>query len=449
MKNLVDKSEFMGKGRIWPLLLRFSGPSIVSATVMATYNLVDAIFAGSLGLEALGALAIAFPLMIIYTSIGSCVGFGSSSLISRNLGARKRREVNVAVGNTISLFLIISVIATFIFYLNLEPLLQLFGATGEVLELAMSYMNIETGFIVLNFFLLVLVEMVRAGGDPALASGAAILSSVVNCIMDPILAFGLGPFPRMGIAGLALATSVGRGISIVILLAYLTSQRSPYSLRPRYLLLKLKTVKEILGIGLSSTVRMSGASVAQILSTRVASSFGVIPLALLAVLFRINSFAFHPTFGLGQGIIPLVGYNYGAKLNQRVREIAAKATTAALVYGTLFCFFVMIFTTPILSLFGSGADYLAQGDWALHIFAFGFPTIGVQMVLSCFFQGLGKWIPSLIVSSSHQVIFLIPCILILPQLFGLTGLWLAFPIASGLAVVLSASWAIAEFRGLK
>jgi len=127
-------------------------------------------------------------------------------------------------------------------------------------------MNVETGFISLNFFLLVLIEIVRAGGDPALASGTAILSAVINCIMDPILAFGIGPFPRMGIAGLALATSLGRAVSVVVLLRYLASNRPPYSLRPRYLSPKLKTVKEILSVGLSSTVRMAGGSVAQVLS---------------------------------------------------------------------------------------------------------------------------------------------------------------------------------------
>jgi putative MATE family efflux protein len=443
MKN---RAESMGKGRIWSLLLRFSGPSIIAATVTATYNLVDAIFAGSLGLEALAALAVAFPLMIIYTSIGSCVGIGSSSLISRSLGARKRRAANMTAGNTISLFLLLSATATLVFYLSLEPLLGLFGASGDVLELAMSYMSIETIFIVLNFLLLVLVEMVRAGGEPALASGAAILSTIINCIMDPILAFGIGPFPRMGIAGLALATTVGRAVPTIILLVYLASGRSPYSLRPSFFSPKLMIIKEILSIGLSSTVRMSGGSIAQMISIMVASSFGVVPLALLAVLFRINSFVFHPCFGLGQGVLPLVGYNYGARLNHRVKEIVMKAATAASAYGMLCWVIAMVFTVPILSIFGNGADYLSQGTWALHIFAFGFPTVGVQMVLSCFFQGLGKWLPAMIVSSSHQIIFLIPCVLIFPQLFGLTGLWLAFPVASALAVVLSASWTIAEFR---
>ncbi|MEM2908375.1 MAG: MATE family efflux transporter [Candidatus Hadarchaeales archaeon] len=440
-----DKSEFMGKDPVWPLLLRFCGPSIIAAVVTATYNLVDAIFAGALGLEALAALAAAFPLMIIYTSIGFCIGFGSSSLISRSLGARKQEEANVAAGNAISVFLIAGAVATLVFYPSLKPLLSLFGASGEVLEQAISYMSIETGFIALNFLLLVLAEMVRAGGDPSIASGAAILSTVINCIMDPVLAFGLGPFPRMGIAGLALATTVGRAVSSVILLVYLTS-RSVYSIRLRHLLPRPWAMKEILGVGMSSTVRMAGGSVAQVLSVKVASSFGVIPLALLAVLFRINSLVFHPSFGLGQGIIPLVGYNYGAKLNHRVREIVTKATTVVLAYGVVFWLAVTVFAAPILSVFGDGADYLGQGIWALRIFAFDSLTIGAQMVLSCFFQGLGKWAPALIVSSSRQLIFLIPCVLILPQLFGLTGLWLAFPVASALALALSLAWAIAEFR---
>jgi Na+-driven multidrug efflux pump len=178
----------------------------------------------------------------------------------------------------------------------------------------------------------------------------------------------------------------------------------------------------------------------------VASSFGVIPLALLAVLFRINSFAYQPCFGLGQGIIPLVGYNYGAGLSQRVREIVVKATTAVLVYGFSCWLIAMAFTVPILSLFGSGADYLSQGTTAFRIFAFDFLIVGTHTILSCFFQGIGKWMPALMVSSSRQVIFLIPCVLIFPQLFGLTGLWLAFPVADVLAVVLSISWTIVELR---
>jgi putative MATE family efflux protein len=436
----------MGKGRIWPLLLRFSGPSIVSALVSSSYNLVDAVFVGRLGPEALGALAIAFPLMIIYTAVGMGIAIGSASLISRNLGAGNREQVNRTVGNGISLFFIIGAIATLIFYFNLEPLLRLFGATDKVLELAMAYMKVETGFIVLNLFLIVLVELVRAEGNPVLSSAASITSGVVNCIMDPILIFGIGFFPTMGIAGAAVATSVGRAISIIILIVYLASNRSSYHLRPQYFVPNLKIIREILRVGASSMVRMSGGSIVQVLADREASSFGVIPLAVLGVLIRVSSFAFQPCFGMGQGMLPLVGYNYGAKQNQRVGEIVTKATIAAFIWGVLCWIIALLLPTPILSIFGSDPNYLAQGTWAFRIFAFGFFTVGAQMVLSSFFQGLGKGMPALIVSSSRQVIFLIPGVILFPWLFGLTGLWLAFPIADALALILSLAWIVAEFR---
>jgi putative MATE family efflux protein len=443
----VDRNEFMGKDKIWPLLLRFCGPSIVAAVVTATYNFVDAVFAGRLSLEALAALAVAFPLMIIYTSIGFCIGFGSSSLISRRLGAGKVEEANVAVGNSLLLFFITGAIATLAFYPSLGPLLRLLGASGEVFELASSYMSIETLFISVNLLHLVLAEMVRAGGNPSLASGAAILSAAINCVMDPVLAFGLGPFPRMGIAGLALATTLGRAVASVILLSYLASSRSPYSLCLAHFVPRTRVTREILSVGISSTVRMAGGSVAQILSVRLASSFGVVPLALLAVLFRVNSLVFHPCFGLGQGMIPLVGYNYGAMLHRRVKEMVTKATLVASAYGFLYWLILMVFTAPILLIFGADPEYLAQGVLALRIFAFDSLSIGGHIVLSCFFQGLGEWAPALIVSSSRQLIFLVPSVLMLPRLLGLTGLWLAFPFASALALIFSLFWAIAEFRG--
>lgn len=446
MGDRRDRSETMGKGQIWPLLLRFSGPSIVSALVSSSYNLVDAVFVGRLGSEALAALAISFPLMIIYTAVGTGVAIGSASLISRNLGAGNREQVNRTAGNGISLFFVIGATATLIFYFNLEPLLRLFGATEKVLELAMAYMKVETGFITLNFFLIVLVELVRAEGNPVLSSTASIISGVINCIMDPILMFGIGFFPTMGIAGAAVATSVGRAISIIILVVYLASSRSSYHLRLQYFVPNLKIVKEILRVGVSSMVRMSGGSIVQMLADRVASSFGVIPLAVLGVLVRVNSFAFQPCFGMGQGMLPLVGYNYGARQNQRVAEIVTKTTIAAFSWGVLCWIIVLLLPTPILSIFGSDPDYLAQGTWAFRIFAFGFFTVGTQMVLASFFQGIGKGMPALIVSSSRQVIFLIPSILLLPWLFGLTGLWLAFPIADALALVLSLAWIVAEFR---
>ena len=441
-----DRSEAMGRGKIWPLLWRFSAPAIVSMLVASSYNIVDAIFIGRLGPEALAALAIAFPLMIIYMAIGMGIAVGSASRISRYLGAGKRQEADMTVGAGITLFLILGALLTIVFYPNLENILRLFGADESVLTLALAYMKIETMFILLNFFMVVLAEIVRAEGSPVLSSAASIIAGVLNCIIDPFLIFGLGPFPEMGIAGAAVATTIGRGIVVVFLLFYLLSNRSSYKLRLSYFLPKLREYKEIMHIGFATMVRMSGGSIVQILAARSAASFGVIPLAVLGVIFRVVSFVFMPCMGIGQATMPLVGYNYGAKKNQRVGEIVVKAGIASTGWAILCWIVIMIATTAILSLFGNDAEYLSHGVWAFRIFAITFFTIGIQITVSSFFQGLGRALPALIVGSARQVIFLIPGILLLPRFFGLTGLWIAFPIADILGAVVSLVWVMAEFR---
>lgn len=323
-----ERSEAMGQDTIWRLLLSYSGPAIIAAVVHASYNLVDAIFVGVLGTEALAALAVSNPLMTIYWSIGVGIGVGAASLIARRLGSGEKEEVNRAAGCSITLFCIVSALATVIFVMNLETLLRLFGADESVLPLAKSYMFIETIFIPLNFILVILGELVRVQGSPTIASATMITSGVMNCIWDPILMFGIGPFPAFGIAGAALATSLGRGIGALILFVYLALGRSVYQFKPSHFLPRLGIVTEIYRVGISMTVRTNAMSISQVIAARVAASFGVVPLAVLGVLVRASGFAFMPCVGIGQGMLPLVGYNFGARKNERIGEIVTKAASS-------------------------------------------------------------------------------------------------------------------------
>jgi len=443
-----ERTEAMGRESIWRLLLRFSGPAIIAAMVSASYNLVDAIFVGRLGTEALAALAVANPLMAIYRSIGMGIGVGTASLISRRLGAGKKDEANRTAGVSITLFFMVGGLVTIICLMNLENLLQLFGAGESVLPLAKSYMFIETIFITLDFFLLVLAELIRVGGSPMLSSSGMIIAGVMNCVWDPILMFGIGPFPALGMAGAALATSVARGIAVSILLAHLISGSSAYRFKPSYFLPNLRIVAEIYRVGASMTVRINAASVSQILAARAASSFGVIPLAVLGVLFRASSFAFMPCVGLGQGMLPLVGFNFGAQKKDRVGEVVVKAGLSGFMWGALCWVVAMSYSSQVMSLFCTDLDFLAGATPAFRIYALGFFTVGLQTILSFFFQGIGKGLPSLIVTASRQLLFLIPCLLIMPPIFGLIGLWAAYPVADTLSLALTLIWMSIEFRSL-
>ncbi len=442
------RSEAMGRDPIWNLLFRFSGPAIVAQMVNASYNLVDTFFIARLGITALAAISVANPLMTIYRSVGMGVGIGAASLIARRLGSGNREAANRAAGGAITTFFMVSAVVTLIMLVFLDTLLRLFGADAAVLPLARSYMLVETGFIALDFFLTVLAELVRVEGNPMLASVAMITSGLMNCIWDPILMFGFGPFPRLGIAGAAFATSVGRGIGVSILLFYLFSGRSAYRFKPSYFLPNLKITMEIYRVGASQTARMAGGCLSQIIAATTAASFGELPLALVGIVMKASSFAFTVCMGLGQGMLPLVGYNYAAGKKDRVGELVIKASTSGFIWSALMWVAAMLFTTQILSIFSTDPNFLAVGTPAFRIFALGFFTVGTQTILTYFFQGIGKAIPALVVSSSRQLLCLAPCLFILPRIFGLTGLWAAYPVADTISIVITLIWMGIEVRNL-
>ena len=444
-----ERSEAMGREPISKLLLRFSGPAILAHVTSSFYNLFDAIWAGRLGAEALAALSVAAPLMTMSRAIGAGIGVGAASLIARNLGAGKREETSRVASCSISFFFIVSGLMTIICLMNLETLLRLFGADDSVLPFAYSYMFIEICSIAVDFFLVLLVELVRVQGSPAQASAGTIISSIMDLIWSPILVFGFGPVPALGIAGAALGTTVGRGIGVAFLLSYLGLGKSVYQFKLGYFMPNLKIVAEIYRVGISQTVRAASASISHAIANNIAVSFGVIPLAVLGVVFKVNNMVLGVCMGIGQGMLPLVGYNFGAQKKERVGEVVVKAGLLSFMWGLLCWVVVTLFPTQIMSLFGTDPNFLAGGALALRLFALGFFTVGVQNNLSSFFQGIGRGLPSLVVSASRQLIFLVPCLLIMSNIFGMTGLWAAYPIADFLSLVLSLTWTVIAFRSLK
>ena len=295
----------------------------MSMVVAGSYNIVDAIFVGRLGSEALAALVVAFPLMMLFMGISMGTGVGAASLISRRLGAGDHEGANRVAGITITLTILVGALMTGICLPNLEALLRLLGASGSVLSLAKGYMSILATFAVVNSFALIMGTIIRAEGNPILSGTTMIISVVINIILDPILIFGWGPISAMGVAGAATATVIGRGVGGLIFLVYFISGRTSYRFRPGYFLPKLRILVEIYRVGMASIVRMTAGSLVMGLNNRIAASFGVIPLAVVGVVVRFARFTFMPTMGLGQGMMPLVGYNLGLKK----RSVSVKSSS--------------------------------------------------------------------------------------------------------------------------
>ncbi|MFC1978788.1 MATE family efflux transporter [Chloroflexota bacterium] len=450
MKKLGEhKSAVMGNQSIWKLLFRFSGPAIVSMTVASTYNVVDRIWVGRIpgeeGLQSLAALGYVFPIMIAFMSILLGTGVGAASLISRRLGAGNRNGANRVASMTISLTVILGIAMTAVVLPNLDGILRQMGANDPVVRgIAYEYMSILATFAFVNAFALTIGSIIRAEGSPTFPSVVMIISAIINITLDPIFIHVLD----MGVSGAAYATVIARSVTTVVFAYYFISKKTSYRFRLKNFLPHMKTLKEIYRVGLASIVRMSAFAFVTILANRIATGFDTGYVAVLSIMFSISSFAFMPTMGLGQGVLPLVGYNHGAGLKDRVGEVVNIASTAALFWGIMCTLVALLIPTQLMSMFNPDPEFLANSTTAMRIFAVSFFTVGLQNVLSAFFQGLGRGIASLILASSRQIIFLIPAILILSRLFNETGLWASFPTADLCAITLTIAWTIYEYRHL-
>ncbi len=441
-----ERREAMGRDPIWKLLLRFSGPAIISMTVASSYQLVDAMFVGRLGPEALAAMSVTYPLVLSFVAIGSGTGVGVTSLISRSLGAGDSKAADKAASVAISLCLIIAGLIALVCLPFLDTILRTLGADGQVLDLANDYMSIQIKFTIFSYTSMIMSSLIRADGNPVFSSSVAISSSLINIALDPVLIFGLGPIPEMGIKGAAIATIVAQSAGTFVYLVFIFTGRTAYNFRPDYFWPAPSIIVGIYKVGIASIVRSGVQFAVMGVVNRTAASFGVVPLAIMGVMLRAKRFVLMPCLGIGQGMLPLIGYNYGAGKKTRLSELIFKAGTAGLIWTTLCWLIIMIFPEQVMSAFNAESGFLSEGADAIRLYSMIYFTIGIQQIPGFFFQGIGKGLPATILTAARQVVFVLPFLLILPNFIGLTGLWIAFPIADALALVLSLSWMAMEYR---
>ncbi len=436
----------MGEDPIWRLLFRFSGPAIISMTVASTYNLIDAIFVGRLGADALAAMSVTFPLLLSFIALASGTGVGATSLISRSLGAGEKINADRAACVAITLCLILSALIALVCLPNIKPILTVLGAKGSVLSLAEDYASVLIKCVIFTCLSMILGNIIRAEGNPVFSSSVMVCSSIANIILDPLFIFGLGPFPAMGIAGAAVATVIAQAISTIVYLGYLLSNRAGYEFRISYFLPYPKIVFEIYRIGVASIVRSGVQFIVMGVVNRIAASHGVITLALIGVLVRMGRFVQMPAIGIGQGLLPLIGYNFGAGKTKRITELILKAALSGIIWSGLCWVIIMLFPGYVLSVFNSDPAFLEEGVHAVRLYFICIFILGIQMIPGFFFQGIGKGFPATILSGARHFFFLLPSILLLPGILGVTGLWIAFPIADAMTFLVGLAWIIIEFR---
>jgi putative MATE family efflux protein len=419
----------MGEESIGKLLVRFSVPATAGMLVMATYNIVDTIFVGMLGSKAIAALSVAFPFQMLLGAVAIGTGVGAASLISRSLGSGDSSQATRAVGQVIGLSLIYGFIVAIFGFTYLDPLLELFGATADIIDLTAEYVLVITTGSVMFFLIMGLNNVVRAVGHPQLSMKVMIISALTNIILDPIFIFTFG----MGVRGAAVATVLAKIVGVAMMLHFFLSGSSEIKITLNCLKPCLQTIRKIYVIGFPAMVLQISTNLSLIIANNILSAYGHLPIAALGLIFRLFMFALMPVIGVSQGLMPIIGYNYGAGKMERIREALVKGTLVSTVIVTMFG--ALYFTWPLtfLGIFSNEQELLILAARALRIMVIMFPVIGAQVVFSTYFQAAGRGLPSLLLSILREVLLFIPFLLFFSAYFGLDGVWFSRPASDLLA----------------
>ncbi len=433
-------SERLGTDPVLPLIFRLSIPGILAMSTQSLYSIIDSIFIGRYSTEAISSLALFFPLEMILIGISVGTGVGATSLISRLLGADEKEEADRAGAQVMMLAVAASVIMAIVGYNFTPELLSLFAEDTGLLEQASLYSTVVlTGSY--SFFLPIIGNhILRGEGNTFLPMLNIFLGAGVNIILDPFLIFGLGFFPELGLQGAAIATVFARSLSGVMILYLLLKQKTELSISLRGFKLRPDLIKEVFRVGFPAMVMQFMASFMLGGMNRILANFSPVAIAVGGIYFRLQSFVLMPIFGIKQGYLPLIGYNFSHNRPDRVKKGLFYSVGLAFTLTTAGMLLFQLIPEQLLRLFSSDPELIEIGVTALQNISPAYPIIGPAIIISATFQAIGRGLPSLIQSFIRQLVLLLPLMYILGQQFGLSELWYAFPISELGNIIVAAPW---------
>ena len=433
------KENKMGTMPIGKLLANMAGPVMVSMLFQALYNIVDSVFVAKLSQDAMNAVSLAFPLQMLCIAFSVGTGVGINALLARSLGEKNQVAVNRAAGT--GLFLVLCTAAVFMLlgFTLAEPFFRLQTANEQIIAYGRDYVMICIGGS-LGIFVQVYGErLLQATGRTNLSMIAQIAGAVCNIVIDPILIFGLLGFPRLEVAGAAIATIVGQFMGAILGLVLNHTKNPEVQLRAASIRPHGATIRDIYAVGIPSIIVQSIGSVMMFGMNRILISFTEAATAVFGAYFKLQSFIFMPCFGLNNAMVPIVSYNYGAGKFDRVRKTVRLTAITAIGIMCIGCALFELIPGTLLGLFSPTDEALAIGKTALRIIGAHFPLAGFSIIAASACQALGKPIYSLINSVCRQIVVLLPTAYLLSLTGRLELVWLAFPIAEFVSVLLN-SW---------
>ncbi len=429
--GVETRENKMGVMPVNKLLLNMSLPMMVSMLVQALYNIVDSIFVAKLSENALTAVSLAFPIQTLLIALGTGTGVGVNSLLSKQLGEKDLKQVSKTAMNGIFLavlsyiaFVIVGIVGVRPFYAS-----QVKGADHEILTLGVQYLTIVCVCSFGLYAQLIFEKLLQSTGKTLYSMITQAVGAVTNIILDPILIFGLLGMPKMGVAGAAIATVIGQIVGGTLGLIFNIRVNKEITLSVKGFRPDAGTIGNIYKVGVPSIIMQAIGSVMTYGMNQILITFSSTATAVFGVYFKLQSFFFMPVFGLNNGLIPIVAFNYGAGKRSRV----IKAIKCSLVYAftLLLVGFIVFETIPgvLLGMFEASDEMLAIGVPALRIIGFHFLIAWFCIIAGSVFQALGNGVYSLVVSVARQLVVLLPAAFILARLGGLHAVWWAFPIA--------------------
>lgn len=417
----------LGTENVGKLLMQYAIPAIIAMTAASLYNMIDSIFIGhGVGTMAISGLALSFPLMNLAAAFGSLVGVGASTLVSVKLGQRDYDTARRVLGNVVVLNVLIGIVFSVSTLLFLDPILYFFGASEATIVHARDYMQvILLGNIVTHLYL-GLNSMLRSSGHPKKAMVATVITVVLNTLLDPLFIFGLG----WGIRGAAVATILAQAVVLGWLVKQFMNKEELIHFNKGVFKLKKRIVVDSLSIGLSPFfMNLAATFVVIFINQGLTRHGGDLAIGAYGVINRWIFLFVMVVMGVNQGMQPIAGYNFGAKQYDRVHRVLVLSVYAATAVTTV-TFLIGVFIPEVaVSIFTSDPDLIAIAADAMQVMVIFFPIVGFQMVTANFFQSIGMAQKAIFLSLTRQVLFLIPCLLILPRFMGTMGVWISMPIS--------------------
>lgn len=431
---------FMKERKIIPLVLSMSLPMVLSMLVNSLYNIVDSYFVAKVSEDAMTALSLVYPVQIVVTAISVGFGVGINAMIAYFLGAGDEKSANNATTLGTLLSAVHGLLLTIVCIAFIPKFLGMFTGSENVIALGLEYAYIAFAFSMIVTVGIALEKIYQAVGQMKVTMLGMTVGFVSNIILDPLLIFGIGPFPRMGMSGAALATGIGQTLTLICYIVIYILRPIPARISLRDMCMDTVLIGKLYSIGIPATLNMALPSLLISALNGILSTFGEAYVLVLGAYYKLQTFIYLPVNGIIQGIRPLVGYNYGAKEYRRVKNIFMTALTMA--FAIMLLGLILSWSVPaaLIGIFTANPATITIGVHAMHIISLGFIVSAVSVTCCGALEGLGAGMPSLMISLLRYLIIMIPAALLLCRPFLSDGVWIAFPVTEVMTAVIA--WAI-------